>query len=317
MKNFLYLMSIFLVLASFCSCTQEGEFSQLRGPYLGQKPPMEEAVLFNPSIFPEGEHLGCSGFLGDNSVFIFGSMKDNADWRFRPIYYTQQIKGRWTKPKIVPFNSYSPYNFTIGPDGETLYFTSLVSPDKTSSVFLEQANIWGVKLEMDGWKEPKMLGYSINTEQYYENYPSVTEDGTVYYMSRRENGFGRTDVYRSRNIDGKYGETENLGPVINTEGSDIDPFVAADESYLIVCQEREGGYGAFDLYIYFRQMDGSWTDAINMGAGVNSSSFEARPCVTPDGKYLFFTSNRPDNGSLGKIYWVDTKVIDKLNPLSK
>ena len=102
-------------------------------------------------------------------------------------------------------------------------------------MFLEQANIWAVKLEMDGWTEPMMFGQSINTEGYYENYPSVTEDGTIYYMSRREEGMGRTDVYLSRNIDGKYAEAENLGFVINTEDSDIDPFVAADESYLIVC----------------------------------------------------------------------------------
>ena len=181
-------------------------------------------------------------------------------------------------------------------------------------MFHEQANIWAVKLEMDGWKEPFMMGKSINTESYYENYPSVTNDGTIYYMSRREEGLGRTDVYRSRNIDGKYGPAENLGPVVNTEGSDIDPFIAADESYLIVCQELEGGYGVFDLYVYFQNKDGSWTKAINLGEDVNSTSFEARPCVTPDGKYLFFTSNRTDDKELGGIYWVDAGVIEDLKP---
>lgn len=313
-KYLFYLTAVILFVLISCSPSQQEEFSSLRGPYLGQKPPGKKAELFAPSIFPEGEHLGCSGFLNNNTVFVFGSMKPNSDWRLRPIYMTEQIDGNWTKLKIVPFNRYSPYNFTIGPDGQILYFTSLVSPDKTSSVFLEQANIWVVKLEMDSWTEPMMLGGSINTENYYENYPSVTNDGTIYYMSRREEGMGRTDVYRSRNLDGKYGEAENLGHVINTEDSDIDPFIAADESYLIVCQEKEGGFGAFDLYVYFMKQDGSWTEAINMGQDINSSSFEARPCVTPDGKYLFFTSDRPDHKSLNRIYWVDARVIEELKP---
>jgi len=298
------------------SCSQEksSDLTEIRGAYLGQIPPGRKAEPFVPSIFPEGEHLGCSGFLKNNTVFVFGCSKPNSDWRFRPIYMTEMINGRWTKLKIAPFSRYSAYNFTIGPDDQMLYFTSLLSPDMTTRMFHEQANIWAVKLEMDGWTEPMMMGKSINTEKYYENYPSVTKDGTIYYMSRREDGVGGTDVYRSRNIDGKYGLAENLGPVINTEGRDIDPFIAADESYLIVCQELEGGYGELDLFIYFWKQDGSWTEAFNLGADVNSSSFEARPCVTPDGKYLFFTSNRPGDESLNRIFWVDAAVIEDLKP---
>ncbi|MGD2089218.1 MAG: sialidase family protein [Candidatus Aminicenantes bacterium] len=183
-------------------------------------------------------------------------------------------------------------------------------------MLLEQANIWAVKLEMNGWTEPVMFAKSINTDKYYENYPSVTNDGTVYYMSRRRGGIGRTDVYRSRNLDGVYAEAENLGPTINTRASDIDPFVAPDESYLIVCQDKADGYGRWDLYIAFKKKDGSWTAPVNMGNAVNSSSSELRPYVTPDGKYLFFTSNRPNNQRLEKIYWVDAGIITNLKPKS-
>jgi Tol biopolymer transport system component len=273
------------------------------------------AELFDPGIFKEGEFLGCSGFFNDATVFVYGSMKPNSDWRLRPVYITEMRKNsRWTQPKIAPFSKYGPYNFTVGPDDQTLYFTTLKSPDKTTHMFGEQANIWAVKLEMDGWTEPVMMGRSINTERYYENYPSVTNDGTIYYMSRREVGAGRTDVWRSQNLDGVYGEAENLGSPVNTEVSDFDPFVAPDESYLVVCQELEGGFGRSDLYVYFQREDKSWTEAINLGEGVNSSGFEARPYVTPDGKYLFFTSNREESEGGEGIYWVDAKVIDQLRP---
>ncbi len=288
------------------------EFTELRGPYLGQKRPGKTAEPFDPGIFFEGEGQGCSGFLNDGTVFLFTSQRPNSDWRLRPTYVTEQKDGRWTKPRIAPFSKYAPYNFTVGPDDRTLYFTTLKSPDKSTSMFHEQANIWAVMLGMEGWTEPVMFGRSINTEQYYENYPTVTNDGTIYYMSRREIGVGGTDVFRSRNIDGKYAEAENVGKPVNSEGGDADPFVAPDESYLIVCQEKAQGFGKYDLYVYFRKQDGSWTSPTNMGEGVNSSKYEFRPYVTPDGKYLFFTSNRPNEGHTGNIFWVDAGIIEDL-----
>lgn len=306
---------IFLLLFLFHGCSQQKYVPLIQGSYLGQPPPGVTAKLFAHEVFNEGEYLGCSGFFKGGTVFVFGSMKPNSDWRLRPVYITEMKKnGRWTKPRIAPFSKYAPYNFTAGPDGQTLYFTTLKSPDKTTHMFGEQANIWAVKMEMDGWTEPVMFGRSINTERYYENYPSVTNDGTIYYMSRREEGAGKTDVWRSPNLDGVYGEAENLGSPVNTEGSDIDPFVAPDESYLIVCQELEGGFGDFDLYVYFQRRDRTWTKGINLGERVNSAGFEARPYVTSDGKYLFFTSNRQESQGGEGIYWVDAKVIEQAMP---
>ncbi|MFC1564735.1 TolB family protein [candidate division KSB1 bacterium] len=305
------LVLIYSLLTSFNAISQGRQLTDLSGPYLGQKPPGMKAELFDPGIFPENEGQGCSGFLNDGTVFVFTSMRRGTDWRFRPTYVTELKDGRWTKPEIAPFSEYLPYNFTVGPGGQILYFTTLKSPDKTTSMLLEQGNIWAVSLHKNGWTEPYMLGASINTEKYYENYPAVALNGTIYYMSRRDGGIGRTDVYRSKNLDGRYGPAENLGPVINTELSDQDPFIAPDESYLIICQVKNEGLGQYDLYVSFSKEDGSWTELINMGPDVNSSEYEFRPYVTPDGKYLFFTSNRDGSGN---IYWVDAKIIERLKP---
>ena len=304
------IIAFFIILSILAVCSQQDDMLDLQGPYLGQTPPGMTAELFNPEgLFIDGQGQGCSGFLCGGTVFVFTSMKPGGDWRFRPTYVTYLKNSRWTKPEIAPFSEYGPYNFTVGPDDETIYFTTMKSPNKSTSMWMEQANIWVLKLLMNGWTEPVMLGRSINTEKYYENYPAVTREGTIYYMSRREEGIGGTDVWLSRNIDGKYAKAENVGKPVNTENRDIDPFVAPDESYLIVCQELGDSIGKLDLYIYFRKSDGSWTRAINMGEGVNSASFEARPYVTPDGKYLFFTSNRSEKG---RIWWVDASVIETL-----
>ncbi len=290
------------------------DFNTLSGKYLGQTPPGAEAEIFAPFLNNVNGFLGCSGFLNDGTVFVYTRMVPGTDWRFRPTYVTELKDGAWTTPTIAPFSDYLPYNFTVGPAGKIIYFTSMKSPDKTTSQLLESSNIWVVYLNEDGWTEPLMLGASINTVEYYENYPTVSSNGTVYYMSRREDGVGRTDIYFSENIDGRYDVAQNIGDVINTEGSDQDPFVAPDESYIIYCQSKSGGYGEYDLYVSFKQEDGSWSSSINMGENVNSAEFEFRPYVTPDGKYLFFTSNRVEGNYEGGIFWVDAGIIDRLKP---
>ena len=293
---------------AFSVASDEATFGD--GPYLGQQPPGVTAEVFAPGLIPEDEWAGCSGFLNGGTVFVFSSMKAGTDWRFKPTYVMELEDGKWTKPGVAPFSAYMPYNFTVGPGGTTVYFTTLKSPDRSTSMLLEQANIWAVTLNGDGWTEPVMLGASINTEEYYENYPTVARDGTIYYMSRREDTVGKTDIYRSKNRDGKYADAENLGPPVNSLESDQDPFIAPDGSYLIVCLTgREDSFGRYDLYVSFPEEDGSWSEPVNLGEGVNSAESEFRPYVTGDGKYLFFTSPDPDADNRGRIFWVSSEVI--------
>ncbi|MCP4723396.1 MAG: hypothetical protein GY863_00090, partial [bacterium] len=74
---------------------------------------------------------------------------------------------------------------------------------------------------------------------------------------------------------------------------------------------RPGGYGSADLYICFRQSDGTWSDPVNMGANVNSNGYDYCAILSPDEKHLFFSSSRTGNGD---VYWVDAKIIEELKP---
>lgn len=279
--------------------------------YLGQQPPGVMAELFAPELAASDESFGCSGFLDDGKVFVFSTMKKGTDWRFKPTYVMRLTEDGWSEPELAPFSGHMPYNFTVGPGGRTVWFTTMKSPDRTTSQLLEKSNIWAVTWTGDGWTEPVMLGASINTVEYYENYPTVASDGTVYYMSKRPDSVGRTDIYRSRNLDGKYGEAENLGPPVNSLESDQDPFVAPDGSYLIVCLKgREDSLGSYDLYVSFSGDDGTWSEPVSLGSGVNTPGPEFRPYVTQDGEFLFFTGLAPNDDTVGRIYWVSAKVIE-------
>jgi WD40-like Beta Propeller Repeat. len=64
--------------------------------------------------------------------------------------------------------------------------------------------------------------------------PTVSKNGNLYFGSERRSGKGRIDLYVSRLVDGKYQTPENLGEPINTAANEVEPFIAPDESYIIL-----------------------------------------------------------------------------------
>ena len=332
-KDFCLILLVLMALLLPGSLVSQGvsndrsDFPILSGPYLGQTPPPGSTPeIFAPGIISTKESEGCSAFSRDGKWFIFKRFSKTLP----DIYEMEEINGQWTKPRIIPFQGeYRTGDYTLSPDGKTLYFASnrpLTAGAQPSGV---NANIWKIERNDTGWSEPQPLGPEINTEMH-ESYPSVTNDGTLYFFRRKsdDNQGEMADIYRSRLVKGKYTKPEILGASINTETHEWDPFIAPDESYLIFCSMKSGGYGKDDLYITFRTGD-DWTEPVNMGATINSPESENRPYVTPDGKFFFFTSTRNtpapgennhawirDYGQCGgrDIYWVDAKILDTFRP---
>ena len=94
------------------------------------------------------------------------------------------------------------------------------------------------------------------------------------------------------------------------------PDIAPDESYLIYCSRSFSPVDdKGDLFICFKQSDGSWTDRIKLDESINTEGMERYPYVSPDGKYFFF--NRYDPNYREDVYWVSAKFIDSLREKSK
>jgi hypothetical protein len=75
---------------------------------------------------------------------------------------------------------------------------------------------------------------------------------------------------------------------------------------------REGSFTQLDIWISFRNQDGSWSDPKNLGKTINSGANAILcPTVSPDGKYLFFTKLNLTTQT-GYVYWVSTNFIDVL-----
>ena len=276
------------------------------GPYLGQKPPGMTPELFAPGPVTTDMGEGCSGWGNEMEYFIFQRWKD----RVPSLYLMHQTNGVWSAPEhVTSLDKYRAGDFTVAPDGKTMVFASNIFIEEIGAEG-EGGNIWTVEKTETGWTEAQHIGLRINTK-YHESYPCLTANGNLYFFSRRPGGYGTSDLYVSELSGGEYQAPVNLGSTLNTKYHEWDTYTAPDESYMIYCSTMPDGLGDDDLYVTFKTREGSWSEPVHMGNEINTDKSENRPYVSPDGKYLFYTSTIRGNRD---IYWVDAKIIDGLKP---
>ena len=273
-----------------------------RGPYLGQKPPGTTPAVFAPNLVSTEAGELNSVFPPDGREFYFT--------RQRRVHEVRDQDGVWGRPqRLAVAGDYSTVDMFVTGDGKRMYVCS-TRPLAGQGEPKNDRDIWVVTRTAQGWSEPTNLGETVNSPKD-DLYPTLTARGDLYFCSRREGGKGRHDIYRAGLANGSFGQPVNVGSPINSPASDFDPYVAPDESYIIFASDRPGGLGNADLYISFRTKEGSWSEPRNMGAQVSSPYLDYAPMVSPDGKYLFFTSGR---GGADDIYWVNARVIDAMRP---
>lgn len=302
-------MLFFLVLVLSSNCSTQNDFPVLTGPYLGQKPPSKRAEIFMDGIISTRDKAEmCAAFTDKGREFFFNARPNN-NWM---IFTTREIKGKWLKPEPLSFSSeFTDRDFTISPDGNSIYFGSNRPPQKGGKG-LKSLDIFVTKrIRAYQWSDPENLGKPINTN-FGENYPSIAGNGNLYFFSCREDGLGGCDIYMARFVKDEYLSPENMGRAVNSEKNDWDACIAPDESFIIFSsQNREDSLGGQDIYISYRKNNGHWTRAKNMGPAVNSPYCEICPSVSLDGKYLFFTSRRRGKAD---IYWIKAEIIEDLKP---
>lgn len=251
--------------------------------------PAVQAKLFAPNAISTGDYELNAAFSPDGGTLYFTKATPDARMSHMTIVSARIQNGKWGAPEVAPFSGqYSDAAPAFSPDGTKLFFISKRPVGGTMPK--EDFDIWMVERKgKDGWSEPVRLDAPINTSGN-EYCPGVAANGTLYFAAERPGGKGGLDLYRARFVDGRYTEPENLGDAINSEHAEMDLYVAPDESYLIFASHRPG-QGNGDLYISYNR-DGRWTPAQNLGDQVNTPAREYAPSVTPNGKFLFWTSDR-------------------------
>jgi hypothetical protein len=199
------------------------------------------------------------------------------------------VNGKWQKPEVLPFSGlYRDSDPVLSPDGNTLMFASDRQRDGKDE---HSFSIWAATRTGNGWSEPHLMEGPINSAGS-QIFASRANNGNLYFTSTRNNK-GQIDIFRSRLVDGKYQPAEDLGPNVNEDGVwSLEALIAPDETYLLIGSfGRQPGFGNSDLYISYNQ-DGVWSKPRNLGPVINTAAREYSPRISPDSKWLIYTSEQ-------------------------
>ncbi|MCG7535733.1 hypothetical protein [Pseudoalteromonas sp. OOF1S-7] len=268
--------------------------AELNGPYLGQEPPGLTPKVFAPGLVSTPDWGDAMHFAPDKEVLYVSRWRVNNGQRETASVTFKRIAEGWQKIVTDQTGRAAYYS----PDGQAVFYGKQYKTRTPS-----------------GWSDMKKLGSAFDDIPMMGLKMSLR--GTLVLDEFTRDGSG---VLRySKWAKGEWQAPQAFSKAINTGKWNAHPFIAPDESYVMWDGEREQGFGSSDLYISFRQRDGSWGEAINLGERINTAAEEGGPQVTPDGKYLFFNRMVKSEGEASKaqsdLFWVDAKIIDDLRPV--
>ena len=180
----------------------------------------------------------------------------------------------------------------ISPDGNFIFITKCNSKDGHGG-----CDIYVSARSDKGWSKPRNLGKKINTPAK-ETQPSLSADGkTLYFVSDRSGGFGKTDIYRSTFSKG-WSKPENLGKTINTANRDESPFIHPDNTTFYFRSDGHPGMGSFDIFLSTKNQD-TWSKPRNLGFPINQEGDEGSFFVDVFGNMAYFASDSYDDSHGG------------------
>ncbi len=105
-----------------------------------------------------------------------------------------------------------------------------------------------------------------------------------------------SDIFTSyKNKDGKWSEPENL-KFLNSETYDSYPAISQDGNVIVFASTRDGGFGGIDLYKSVKNSDGTWSEPINLGSGINTEKDEISPFINFDNSLFYASNGFSENG---------------------
>lgn len=299
---FLFLLGIIGI-----SCSQtEKNFLETKDAYFGLTPPGLIPEVFAPGIVSDttwAEHCQVAiSPKGDEIFFsVYTSIYRSPDGKYNTeqLYHSKFTNGEWTKPQIAPFTNDNKHGGNGGPvfalDGTKLFFYQRKPRDKYMYYIEKENGKWS--------KEPINVGEPYNTKpgEVAKNWtPVFTKEGNAYKFNQEERVILK---YKYEDVTFSQPDTMTIHKDFRLS---FNIYVSPEESYFIFSGYHYKGMGGLDLYICFKQVDGSWGYPINMGDKINTNLNERFPVVSPDGKFMFFMRHTETQD----IFWVSTSAFE-------
>lgn len=168
------------------------------------------------------------------------------------------------------------FNPVVSGDGNTLAYT--VRTTNGNKIFISK------KDENGNWAKPlditRNLGKNLTTS-------FLSYEGTELYLI--ENDPKNSDIVISFLEKRKWSSPVKAAKPINSKVNETHVCVTREGNTVYFTSDRKGGQGGFDIWVSTIN-NARWSDPINLGPNVNTPLDEATPFLSPDEKYLFFSS---------------------------
>jgi hypothetical protein len=277
----------------------KSEFPELRGPYLGQTPPGLTSEVFAPGIISiKKRNEGTISFSPKLDEVYFTAKNKDGETK---IYFSTLNDDKWTPIRRANFtkikNGQELHPF-VSYNGKRVYFTAINSNSPSP-------RIWYVDRKGKSWGNALKLDSPVNNTKVFN--PNQARNGDLYYTDI--SNLQSIKTYHAPNKSGVYPDVNEVDIEFGHHA-----YIEPSQNYLVLAARNQNDDRRDnDIYVCFKEPDGTWTTPINLGSVVNSNLNEKSPSITPDGKYLFFGRDEIDGpNGLPDIHWVSTEVIAQL-----
>jgi peptidoglycan-associated lipoprotein len=256
-------------------------------------------------------------YSNDNfNEIIFTSTREGAtgkktdewtDQNFSDLFITRiDRKGEWSEPALLD-ESEDGIN-TDANEGtgimnsrfNKIYFTRCPNEEKK----INGCQIYSSRRTGRIWSKPEMVKLSNDSSDAF-GHPAISENELIiYFTSDREGGFGGNDIWVAfrDNKDDEFGRPYNLGPVINTPGDEMFPYLRSD-TVLYFASDGHAGLGGLDIFVATIDAEGSWTQPENVKPPMNSEFNDFGIVFHPTEERGFFTSDRRGRKGMEDIFY--------------
>ena len=269
-----------------------------------------EAIEYSPVIFKDKFYFTSS--RGEGTMFTGQGTRftDLFEFKFDKISKYSGVAKKL--PLTINKENVHEASCTFSPDGKTVIFAR--SNDGKLNSITKHVDLYESKYVDGQWTEAQRL--QLNDTDAWDSNPCLSSDGkTLYFSSSREGGYGALDLYQAKmQEDGTWGEVENLGPKVNSQGEDSFPMVSPNGT-LYFSSNGHVGFGELDLFVVRYDKKGK-PRVENLGTPINSS-YDDFAITFIENEIGFFTSNRPDGKGDDDIYSFKVSIKQYLDIVIK
>ena len=234
---------------------------------------------------------------------------DRTGEHFSDVWFTRiNKKGAWSRPIVMPEPLNSEGNegsVFVNKRGTVMYLTQCKVEKKKDL----SCGIYVSKRKGKLWGATQMLQVKLDSNTNI-GHPALSDDETVLvFSSDLAGGYGGKDLWMSvKEKRNRWSDPVNLGPLVNTPGDEMFPFLA-DEGVIYFASNGHVGMGGLDIYKTSEDENGAYTLPVNLKSPVNSSFDDFGMIVETGGERGYLTSNRTGGKGGDDIYQFELPAL--------